>query len=434
MIDFVIKKLNSLNLEDFVVLFFKNRDRMIRFTNNSITVTKDKTGSALFIYMAKERKRIAGATYDLRKGEIASFISSLYKSMMASSETEYAHLPRGPFRYVHNGDIDTKIGEEDLTPYVSRAIYSALENGAKRVAGSLSAFITNIEIFTSGGAEGRDIRTGIELNVRAFTSKESSGHGIAVSTRLSSFNPEEAGRLAGMYSKMAKNPKTVREGRYRVLLSSTVAANIFEHVGISTSAFMVEAGLSFFKDKIGEKVAVSNLTLIDHGQIQGGLDSRSFDDEGLPTKSNKLIDSGILLTYIHNSTTAKKFKTESTANAGIIEPHPWNLEVKSGDMDDDEMIRELKSGIIVTNNWYTRFQSYRTGEFSTIPRDAAFLVENGEVKASIHGFRLSDSIPRLLNSISGIGKKRRWIKWWEVETPTLSPQIIVDGMTVTKAL
>lgn len=428
----VRKKLENLNLEDYVLLRLNDHERMVRFSDNSVTVVKDIRNSSIFIYMAKDGRRMAGVTYDIKA--LGTFIESMYRSLMASPPSEYAHLPEGPFKYTHNYDLDLKAIEEDLSSLAGRAIDSALSAGAKRVAGSLIADMIELELWTSAGAEGVDRRSSILLNVRAFTEKDASGHGLSVATKLDRFDPEYAGRTAGEYSKMAKNPKMVEEGEYEVLLGATVSASLFELVGIASSAFNVDAGLSFLADKLGKKVGIEGLTLIDHGQVLNGVNSRSFDDEGLPTRDNTVIKKGVLNTYLHNTTTAKKFGTGSTANAGIIEPSPWNIEVLPGDMTEDEMLKEMKTGLLITNNWYTRFQSYRTGEFSTIPRDAMFYIERGEIKHSVTGIRLSSSLPKFLSSIRGVGRERRWIKWWEVETPVLTPAVLVEGMRVTKAI
>ena len=98
---------------------------------------------------------------------------------------------------------------------------------------------------------------------------------------------------------------------------------------------------------------------------------------------------------LHNSSTAKKFgKDRSTGNAGIIAPRPTTIVFNKGDIPFEEMIRETQDGILVTNNWYTRYQNMRTGEYSTVPRDAAFRIKDGEIKEPLSGFRLSDSVPR----------------------------------------
>jgi PmbA protein len=223
------------------------------------------------------------------------------------------------------------------------------------------------------------------------------------------------------------------EGTFQVLMSPTVAANLLSLVGEFCSAFAVEAGTSYLLGKMGKKVASDGLDLTDHGKKEGCLEARTFDDEGQPTRSTRLIEGGVLRSYLHNLSTAKRSKTKTTGNAGLIEPGPWNLEVGSGDSGYEEMLAEMKRGLILTSNWYTRFKNYRTGEFSTVPRDGTYLVETGEVRAPIKGIRISDSLERMFSSIRLLSKNREWVEWWEVETPVLCPWVLVDGVTVTKA-
>ena len=137
--------------------------------------------------------------------------------------------------------------------------------------------------------------------------------------------------------------------------------------------------------------------------------------------------------YLHTLPTAKNWKTESTGSAGFVTPHAWNLEVGAGDSGFDEMAKEMKRGIILTSNWYTRFKNYRTGEFSTVPRDGAYLVEGGEVTMPLKGMRAGDDLQRLFSSVRLLSRDREWIQWWEVDTPTLCPWILVDGVTITRA-
>ena len=89
---------------------------------------------------------------------------------------------------------------------------------------------------------------------------------------------------------------------------------------------------------------------------------------------------------------------------------------------------------MITNNWYTRYQNMRTGEYSTVPRDAAFKIESGEIKEPIAGLRVSDSISRQLMNIELMSRSREWIRWWEVSTPTLAPAMMVKGVNITRAV
>ena len=232
---------------------------------------------------------------------------------------------------------------------------------------------------------------------------------------------------------MAIEPKSVSEGVYDVVFTPTVVANILP-VASNASSFAIEMGNSFLTDKLDKKVAIDALNVSDYGVYERGLGGRIFDDEGMPTGRNEIISDGLFRTILHNSTTAKKVGKRSTGNAGIIIPRPFTVVFGNGDSSLEEMIKETKHGLLITNNWYTRYQNMRAGEYSTVPRDAAFKIVNGQITEPVIGLRVSDSIPRQLDNIDLISKKREWIKWWEVNTPTLAPAMRIKGVSVTKAV
>jgi len=427
-------KCKELGADDYSILLYSGDEGQARFGNNSLTITNRLVTKVLVLFMTKGKKRIIGELSTMERPSVDRFTERLFKSMMAAGgESDFPRLPAGPFRYSFNGDFDPKVADLDLAEHASRTIEAALAAGARRVAGSLSTDRYTISISTSTGVNATEDRSRFLLNVRSFTDRDASGQGVVVSTSLKEFDVESAGRTSGENAKLSQHPKEVEVGDYAVILGPTVAAELIQHVGSSTSAFNVEAGLSFFAGSLGKEVATDGLTLIDHGQVRNGINSRSFDDEGVPTKSNTLIDKGVLKTYIHNSATAARHKAELTGNAGLIEPHLWNIEVKPGTYSLEEMIRETKKGIYVTNNWYTRFQSYAKGEYSTLPRDAAWLVEDGELKHPVAGIRLSGEIPHQIRELDAIGKDRRWVQWWEVDVPHLIPALRFPNAKVTKA-
>lgn len=423
--------------DDVSALCSKGGENLVRFSNNSITLTNSTRSVELFLYVTKERRRIIGATSNLSPEGIKRFIADLVKACrILSPSPDYTPLPKGPWRYAQDRVYDMKVAEDGvaLVDLAKASIGAAFDAGAERVSGTLTASEGNVAIVTSGGAKGESRGTKVILNVRAFADEVASGHGLSCTEVLSDLDPIGAGQRAGEYAKEAINPGHWEEGEYDLVALPTVAADIVQHVGSLASAFAVDTGLSFLADKIGQKVAIDGLTIRDIGVVEGGIGGRAFDDEGLPTQENIIVERGVLKGYLHNSTTARKFGASSTANAGIIDPHPWNLIVDAGSYHTDDLIKEVRRGVLVTNNWYTRFQNLRTGEYSTLPRDATFLIENGKIKHPIMGLRISDSIPRQLNNIHGISKERRWVEWWEVSIPTLTPALLIKSVTVTKAV
>jgi PmbA protein len=436
--EFGVRVAKKLGADEAILITVISNERMARFANSSVTVTKNVMESAQVVYLAKGGRRIIGSSSNPEKASLERFIELLYKSVKGlPKDGGYVPLPRRGRAYDPKPTHDRRLENAEglIAGYVEESIEAAESAGAARTAGSLEAGVTSHHIATSTGTVGRDTSSKILLNIRAFTDKEASGHGLSCSSVVSGFRPGEAGATAGTHSKRMRSARQLGEDgdKYQVLMSPTVAANLLGLVGEFASAFSIEAGTSYLVDKLGKKVASESLDLTDLGSGHGSLQSRTFDDEGQPTQSTRLIEGGVLRSYLHNLSTAKRFKTKGTGNAGLVEPGPWNLEVGGGDSGYEEMVKEMRRGLVLTSNWYTRFKNYRTGEFSTVPRDGTYLVESGEVKAPIKGIRVSDRLERMFSSIRLLSKEREWVQWWEVDTPTLCPWVLVDGVTVTKA-
>lgn len=424
----------NLGCSDISVIASKSNDSQVRFSNNTITLVNNVRNVTLEVYIAKDKKKIVGASYNPSEDGIKRFMRNLLSSCAALPPSEdYAPLPQGPFHYQGEANFDPKIADAPLVDYVKQTIDSGLNAGATRVSGSLNTRTREHFILTTGGAIGSDRASKILLNVRAFADDNASGHGLSCTSYVSEFEPVEAGHIAGDYAKRSLNPKVLPEGKYNVVFTPTVVANILP-VASSASAFAIESGTSFLTEKLEQRIAVQTLRLEDHGVYPHGLGGGIFDAEGTPTGHTEIVGNGTFRSMLHNVTTAKKFGTKSTGNAGIISPEPITTEFGNGGISLHDMIHETKNGVFITNNWYTRYQNYRNGEYSTVPRDAAFRIENGELAEPLAGLRVSDSIPRQLNNIEFISQERQWIEWWEVHIPTFAPAMMIRDVQLTRAV
>lgn len=425
-----------LGVDDAVAISASNSEKMIRFANSSVSVVNHVEEAELTLYLAKRGRRAIASTSNLETARVRTFAGDLFSSLKGLPKSEYAPLPEKGEKFSPSSfAFDKKLveAEEELPEFAKLAIDASKRSGGKRSAGVIDSGMISYSILSSTGTKGTDRRTAITLNIRSFGENDASGHGLSCSSSLRGFKPEVAGRRAGRGAKEMAGASAPEAGRYEVLMSPTVASNLIESVADATSAFSVDSGTSYLADRLGKKVASSSFNLTDIGVTKGGLGGRVFDDEGVRTGSTRLIEKGVLKTYIHNLTTAMKWKTRSNGHAGFVAPHLWNLEVGEGDSDYDEMVREIKHGIVLTSNWYTRFKNYRTGEFSTVPRDLAYIVEGGQVSGTLKGMRVSDDLKRLFSSTRLLSRVREWVQWWEVDIPTLCPWILADGVNITRA-
>ncbi|MDH7555691.1 MAG: TldD/PmbA family protein [Candidatus Methanosuratincola sp.] len=403
---------------------------MVRFSNNKTTVVQNWSMMGIDALAVFGKKKIITRLEDLSEDGIRKGLERAVKSapMVSDSET-FTDVEGTKFPDRRSAQ---EIDPERINDCISSCIGAAIKEGGERSAGIFNAEVRKVAILTSSGGEGYDERSAFELNVRAFAG-EGSGQGLTCATEMQALDADGAGRRAGITARMSRESVHWSEGSYEVILGPIIFANLIERVGDANSAFSVEAGISFLAGKIGEKVATEKLTIEDDGSDPKGLNSRTFDDEGVPVRKTTIVRGGEMAAYLHNKSTAKRSGTSSTGNAGWVAPSPWNLKVAPGDMSMEEMISEMRRGVFVVSNWYTRFQNYATGDFSTICRDGTFLIEGGEVKGALRGVRISDNMLRMLGSIRQVSSDRSWVRWWEVRTPSLVPAVLASGVMLTKA-
>ncbi|WP_449461949.1 TldD/PmbA family protein [Tardisphaera miroshnichenkoae] len=417
--------------EEIACLITSTSRKMIRFANGEFTVSQAWNEIETAILYKNHGKIAVGSTLSTAADAALTLLERLRVSAASTKpKQDFSKLaPKGTFPPPAEVPKESA-SDERLTDMVLRADSAASANGAERSAVVLNSENDSWYLVTTTEAELKATSTSNHLVIRAF-SGQGSGQGITASSQLSNLDPEAAGARAGELARDARSPEAGEEGYFDVVLDPSIFANLVDSIGYASSAYSVESGFSFLAGALGKDVAPAFLSLYDDGLLKDGLLVRPFDDEGYPTQRTPIIEAGQLKHYLTNSHFSNKMGIPNTANAGWIEPRPWNLEVSGGKDDEDDLF----SGhvIYITNNWYTRFQNYLTGDFSTILRDAVFEVREGKRIRALKGLRLSDNLPRMLSSITALGNKQHLIRWWEVETPVLLPYARISGVHLTSA-
>lgn len=430
----IVKKAKVLGAEEVIASTVFGKYRQVRFSNNQIDITVAWNDYATDVILAWKKRVVATQIHNFRESD--SSLRQLMKLVKVSRENPtFGGFAKGTFRYAKSR-ADKKIENlENLTDHVSAAIEAVKKEAGSKVesGGILLAKFENVYLASSEGPAGVDARSAIELSIRAFSEREASGHGVECSSTLREFEPSRAGAKAGEIAKMAKNPSLGDEGVYDVVFDPLIFGSLLGVWAGMASAYSIMTQTSIFVDKLGKNVAPEIVTLKDN-PAPYSLTNRVFDDEGVPTRENTFIDHGSLKTYLHNASTAKMFKTETTGNAGLIAPTPWNTEMEPGDASREELFKEMRRGLYLTNTWYTRFQNSAKGDFSTIPRDGIFLVEKGEIKRSLKDLRISDNALAMLGNITAVSRERQHVHWWEeAEPPSLSPYVLMKNVHITKS-
>src|SRR3989344_651609 len=424
-IHYISKELKKKAMDDVVVAMYEKEGKQLKFVDNKVVKTGYELASNISIFCSKDKKIIYTSLKDISKSRADELIKKVKEfSKDLPQNNDYYGIAKGPFKYKTKVDYDKKIMDINESDMLEKGINKALED-SKRVSGNLEVWHLKTHLVTSNDVDAVDYSSNLYFSIRAFNEKDESGHMTCCSNTLRNFSIEKTSERAAEIATLAKNPKEIKSGKYPVILSHMAFAPLLNNISDAASMYNVESGFSFLKEL---NRSYGNFTLEDDATLPNGFNSCRFDDEGVPTKKTTIIDKGILKTYLYNTSTSKKYNTETTANAGLISPRSFNIvfDCKKGDIFD------VKEGIYITNVWYTRYQNYASGDFSTIPKDGAFLIKNGEIVQSLKGLRISDNMPNLLKNIQCCNKKVWQIKSWEAEIPTFTSEVLINNVNITK--
>jgi PmbA protein len=449
-VDLAVKHAQSSNVEAIAYGQLASATQ-IRFSQNSIDIGKRWESQKLILFLVVDKtktgvgERAVTSEDDVRSvvDDTIAFTKLLPDAMFYHGVEEKTHK-YSSLKDMYDDRIDSF--SEKAPGIVNSTIDAAVSEGAKRVAGALKVKEEKGIMKSSFGPSGSSKRTVYDLNIRAFQDElDYSGHGISCGTLPSKSEKDmiQAGTTAGRFSKQASGARQGDPGTYDLILSPTVAGDLVGYTPSVANPFHIMMGLSPLGDKMGEQLAPEFITASDDPTLPGGMESHAFDFEGTPSRKTPIIEKGVLKALVHNTSTAHMYETESTGSSALASlgrgvrmllPAPSNIVFENGDHTFEEILEGSKPTIYMTVNWYTRWQNYQTGDFSTITRDATFLVKDGELEP-IKNLRVSDNILRMFANITAMGNDRRQVYWWGSENliPTFVPSVRIADCRMTAA-
>ncbi|MCH7644686.1 MAG: TldD/PmbA family protein [Myxococcales bacterium] len=248
-----------------------------------------------------------------------------------------------------------------------------------------------------------------------------------VARRLSDLEqPDSVGRRAAERVLRRLGAKRIQTSEAAVIFDPLTAPSLLSHLISCVNGYAVYRKTSYLADKLGETIATASITVIDDGTRPGGLGSKPFDGEGLPTRRTVVIDRGRLSSYLLDSYSARKLEMKSTGNAARGAGSPptagsTNLWLEPGQQSLDEIIASTERGLLVTELIGMGFNPV-TGDYS---RGAAGLwIEAGEIVGPVEEITIAGNLSEMLMDVDAIGSDLLWLG------STASPSLRISKMTI----
>jgi len=239
-----------------------------------------------------------------------------------------------------------------------------------------------------------------------------SGHEFALTRDPATVNVQEVADSAVKEALSMVGAAPLDSGNYPVIFKRGAMSDLLSTFSGIFSAENAQKGLSQLNGREGETVAAPCVTILDDPLQADGVNSRPFDDEGVPTKTKAIVEKGVLTTLLHNLKTAAKAGVASTGNAykastaSPVTVAPINFFIQPGDKSREELEAAMGNGLVITDvSGLHAGANATSGDFSLICE--GYEVVDGKAGRPMEQMTVSGNFYTLLQNIVAVANDLR---------------------------
>ena len=214
-------------------------------------------------------------------------------------------------------------------------------------------------------------------------------------------------RMKQELSLLQRAPRKISPGAYRAYLAPAALDEVFQVLSwggaFGMGAWQTKESclvrLHDPKNSLSHRVEILENTMDGFGP--------NFNSKGF-TKPNRirLIVEGRRHDSLVSSRSSLEYGTQCTG--AEADEEPCALEMRGGDLADEEILSALGTGLYVSNLWYLNHSDRQSCRMTGMTRFGTFWVENGEIVAPIQVMRFDDTLYRMLGTeLEALTSKRQ---------------------------
>ncbi len=208
---------------------------------------------------------------------------------------------------------------------------------------------------------------------------------------------ESVGRTAAKRALARLGARRIATCQVPVVFRADIAASLLRSFVSAVRGSNLYRKASFLVDHLGATVFPEFVRIHENPLLPRGLASSSFDSEGVATLPRDLVRDGVLQGYVLDAYSACKLGMQTTGNAGGVR----NLSIESGRQDLADLLRELGTGLLVTE-LMGQGVNMVTGDYS---RGAAgFWVEDGELVHPVEEVTIAGNLKTIFSGLLAVGR------------------------------
>lgn len=381
------------------------------------------------------RRQASVATTDPSPDTAGELVERAVAMARLAPEDDYAGLADRHLLAGGTADLDLDGGDEPGTDTLTELAAEA-EDAALAVSG-----ITNSEgataawqrstgaLVTSTGFAGVTKRTMSSLHVTVIAGTgldmQSDGEGRSARHLEDLPAPADIGREAAERTVRRLDPHKLATARMPLVFEPRTARSLVGHLAGFIAGPAIARGTSWLKDSLDCPVFAEGITITEDPFVRRGLASRPFDGEGLRPHAGRLVDDGILVTWLLDCRSARQLSMHPTGHAirgagGPPSVGTTNLWLEAGEDSPEALMADIDEGLYVTSLSGHGINPV-TGDYS---RGASGQrIRNGTLDHAVNEITIAGNLKEIYATL-------RPASDLEFRAATNAPSIRVDTMTV----
>jgi PmbA protein len=227
-------------------------------------------------------------------------IQSALRTTKLRKETKFSFVKDSPDQNI-SSIFDRSIFDISVEDGLSKArtLIEAGKQMDQRImvtGGGVGYGAGSIALVTSNGVELKYRSSGIYGGITTFLKNKSVSTGFEFDhSRKDDMDYEKIGKIAAELAINGQDPKPVESGNYKVIFTPQAISELLEFT-ILPALYGEQAlkGETFYSGKMNQQVTKSDISFVDNGVLDNGLNTAPWDDEGTRTQKTVLVENGEL--------------------------------------------------------------------------------------------------------------------------------------------
>lgn len=396
------------------VIYEEGESKSVNFENNKLKYIHSNSVRGIGLRVIKGGRIGFSSTTDLRNPE--RFVDMALQSAKFGQEVRFEFPSQDSFSEV-------RIFDKSVADYPAG---NAISEGKEAVEKSLADcpdYLCGVDIGCTVWRRRLLNTNGLDVS-KASTTFGTGYHVMLIKDKgLVSISEGESSRrvTTGLLNQVEKSlekmhlsEKEVRvtPGNHPVIFTAKTMHLLLAPFEMGCNGKLVQKGISPLAGKLGEKILDERVTIYDDATVDFAIGSYPMDGEGIRSRRTPLFEKGVLKNYLFDLQTAGMMSAKSTGNGNRgfgSQPAPGctNIIVETGDITLEDMIRDIKYGVLVDQVLGGGQSNTLAGEFS-VNLDLGFLIENGTLTGRVKNCMIAGNVFDAFNNIAAIGSEAEW--------------------------